>query len=299
MKKLIKPIWIILIILTYTGCEIDNNPIRIVLMESSSPEVFSQDEVKIYVQAVDGDGDKISYSWGSSGGEFKVQKDTAYWIAPNQGGFYNITCKVSDGVGSSDAMSIPVKVLPLTPVPVNGLEWTLEDNGLLNGPNSSNNDNNGINNFWDGLVENAQYGWNITAPYEVANEISQSLQFKVEDSANCGGTNDKEQRGKATANIYINGETPVVLEINFSGIGEAQSAGYDLIEFELNGLVIGSGQAPGGGQGCVSDSVTVIPAAPQTLNPGAHSLIIDFTTNDGLYHVGAYYEIELKLSLEN
>ena len=72
-----------------------------------------------------------------------------------------------------------------------------------------------------------------------------------------------------------------------------------MIEFNLDGDVIGSGQAPGGGLGCASDSVTVIPATPQILDPGPHSLVIDFTTNDGLYHVNAYYEIELKLKLAN
>ena len=34
---------------------------------------------------------------------------------------------------------------------------------------------------------------------------------------------------------------------------------------------------------------------PQLLNPGPHTLIIEFTTNDGSYHVDAYYEIEVKL----
>ncbi len=299
MKKILKSKWIYLTVLINISCEIDNNPIQIILMESSSSEVSSNEVVKFYVQAVDGDGDKLSYSWGSSGGQFMVQRDTAYWTAPNRGGFYNITCKVSDGVGSSDASSLSIKVLALVPVPVNGLEWLLEDNGLTNGPNTSNDDKNGINNFWNGLAGDADYGWNITAPIEAANEISQSLQFKVEDSANCGGSNPDEQRGKATADIQINGETPVVLDIDFSGIGEAQSAGYDLIEFKLNGSIIGSGQAPGGGLGCTSDSVTVIPANQQTLNPGPHSLIIDFTTNDGLFHVDAYYEIKLKLRLEN
>ena len=297
MKRIIKSIYLTFIILIYTGCEIDNNPILIVLMESSSSEVYSSEVVKFYVQAEDGDDDKLSYSWASSAGEFTVQKDTAYWTAPSQGGFYIITCKVSDGVGSSDASSLPVKVLQLVPVPVNGLEWTLEDNGLVNGQNTSNDDKTGVNNFWDGIAENADYGWNITVPDEKNNEVTQSLQFKVEDSANCGGSNSNEQQGKATANIQINGEKPVILEIDFSGIGEAQSAGYDLIEFKLNGSIIGSGQAPGGGQGCVSDSVTVIPASAQTLDPGPHSLVIDFTTNDGLYHVDAYYEIELKLKL--
>jgi len=289
---------ILLVFLTFLficGCEIKNSPIEILSIDSSDSVAFSNEIIKLYVDAEDGDGDKISYSWGSSGGDFTVKKDTAFWTAPNQSGYYNISCKVSDGVGSSDAIHTTIRVHPLNPVPVNGLDWSLNDTGLMSGPNSSNESKNGTTDYWDGLTENSDFGWNISLPDQSNGEVSQSLLFKVEDSANCGGNNPNEQKGKATANIQINGDTPITLDIQFSGIGEAQSAGYDLIEFSLNGVIIGSGEAPGGGLGCTSDSVTVNPAEPQILNPGAHSLVIDFTTNDGLYHLDAFYEVNLKL----
>ena len=286
---------VFLIFLFICGCEIKNSPIEILSIDSSDSVAFSNEIIKLYVDVEDGDGDKISYSWGSSGGDFTVKKDTAFWTAPNQSGYYNISCKVSDGVGSSDAIHTTIRVHPLTPVPVNGLDWSLNDTGLMSGPNSSNESKNGTTDYWDGLTENSDFGWNISLPDQSNGEVSQSLLFKVEDSANCGGNNPNEQKGKATANIQINGDTPITLDIQFSGIGEAQSAGYDLIEFSLNGVIIGSGEAPGGGLGCTSDSVTVNPAEPQILNPGAHSLVIDFTTNDGLYHLDAFYEVNLKL----
>ena len=286
-----------LIFLFLCGCEIKNSPVEILLIESSDSVAFSSDIIKLHVNAEDGDGDKISYSWNSSGGDFTVNKDTAFWTAPTQSGYYNVSCKVSDGVGSSDAKSITIRVYSLTPVPVNGLDWTLSDEGLIDGLNSSNENKNGTNDYWDGLSENSDFGWNITIPKRSNGEVSQSLQFKVEDSANCDGDNPNEQKGQALANIEINGDVPVTLEIQFSGVGEAQSAGYDLIEFSLNGVSIGSGEAPGGGLGCTSDSVTINPADLQLLNPGSHSLLIDFTTNDGLYHVDAYYEVNLKLKL--
>ena len=289
---------ILLVFLTFLficGCEIKNSPIEILSIDSSDSVAFSNEIIKLYVDVEDGDGDKISYSWGSSGGDFTVKKDTAFWTAPNQSGYYNISCKVSDGVGSSDAMHTTIRVHPLTPVPVNGLDWSLNDTGLMSGPNSSNESKNGTTDYWDGFSENSDFGWNISLPDQSNGEVSQSLLFKVEDSANCGGNNPNEQKGKATANIQINGDTPITLDIQFSGVGEAQSAGYDLIEFSLNGVIIGSGEAPGGGLGCTSDSVTVNPAELQILNPGAHSLVIDFTTNDGLYHLDAFYEVNLKL----
>ena len=94
----------------FTSCEIKNNPTEILSMGISDSVAISGDTLKLYCQAKDGDGDDISYSWASSGGTFMVNKDTALWIAPNRSGFYNITCKVSDGVGSSDAKSITVRI---------------------------------------------------------------------------------------------------------------------------------------------------------------------------------------------
>ena len=245
--------------------------------------------------AQDQDKDPLVYSWESSSGSFSVIKDSAVWTAPMEFGIYFISCRVTDNYGASDVATVTINVNPSSPVPVNGLEWTLTDDGLLNGTNSSNENNTGITDYWDGSIENADYGWNVTIQDKTENSISQSLQFKVEDSANCGGNNSKTQNGTAIANIQVTGSEPITLELEFSGIGEAESAGYDLIKFELDGVVIGDGHAPGGGLGCASDSVAVNPASPKSLDPGPHTLIIDFTTNDGQYHVDAYYEIKLKL----
>ena len=280
------------------GCEMENNAVEIISFSASDSVGISGNGIMLYCQAEDGDDDKLSFSWETSSGVFSTRSDSTEWIPPYEEGFYLLTCKVSDGLGSSDARTIPIRVYLPTPVPINGLEWTLTDNGLLDGPNSSNDNNTGVTDYWDGSVENADYGWNVTMQETPDREITQSLQFKVENSENCvDGGNPNEQQGTATANIQITGDSPVNLEIDFSGIGEAQSAGYDLIKFILNGEVIGDGQAPGGGLGCTSDSVLVNPADQQTLEPGSHTLVIDFTTNDGLYHVDAYYEIALKLTV--
>ena len=295
MKRLSHTSFFLALILFTVNCEIENNAVEIISFSASDSVALSGIEIMLYCEAEDGDGDKLSYSWETSSGTFSTRSDSVEWIPPFIEGTYLLTCKVSDGVGSSDAKTLTISVTIPTPVPVNGLDWTLTDDGLLNGPNSSNVENTGVTGYWDGSVENAQYGWNVTKQDTPNREVIQSLQFKVEDSQDCGGENPNTQRGTATANIQITGSSPVNLDIDFSGIGEAQSAGYDLIKFILNGEVIGDGQAPGGGLGCASDSVLVNPADQQTLEPGSHTLVIDFTTNDGAYHVDAYYEIELKL----
>ena len=272
-----------------------NGPVEILSLKASDSLVEAGGLLSLKCVAQDEDKDPLAYSWESSSGSFSVIKDSAVWTAPMEFGIYFISCRVTDNYGASDVATVTINVNPSSPVPVNGLEWTLTDDGLLNGTNSSNENNTGITDYWDGSVENADYGWNVTIQDKTENSISQSLQFKVEDSANCGGNNSNTQNGTATANIQVTGSEPITLKLEFSGIGEAESTGYDLIKFELDGVVIGDGHAPGGGLGCASDSVAVNPASPKSLDPGPHTLIIDFTTNDGSYHVDAYYEIKLKL----
>lgn len=299
MKSLKFIVPIIILFMIISSCEMENNAVEILSFEASDSFGLAGDTIMLYCVAEDGDGDKLGYSWETSSGVFSTKSDSTEWIPPFIEGTFLITCKVSDGVGSSDARTIPIRVEVPTPVPVSGLNWTLTDNGLLGGSNSSNGNNTGVTGYWDGTVEGADYGWNVTEQETPNRQISQSLQFKVENSANCfeSGGNPNTQEGTATANINITGSNAVTLDIDFSGVGEAQSAGYDLIEFSLNGEVIGDGQAPGGGLGCQADSVAVNPAAQQILNPGSHTLVIDFTTNDGQYHVNAYYEIELTLKV--
>ena len=295
MKLFISTASLFFILFFIWSCSRDNGYVEILSFNASDSLVEAGGLISLKCIAQDQDKDALVYSWESSSGSFSVIKDSAVWTAPMEFGIYFISCRVTDNYGASDVATVTINVNPSSPVPVNGLEWILTDDGLLNGTNSSNENNTGITDYWDGSVENADYGWNVTIQNKTENSISQSLQFKVEDSANCGGNNSNTQNGTATANIQVTGSESIILELEFSGIGEAQSAGYDLIKFELDGVIIGDGHAPGGGLGCASDSVAVNPASPQSLDPGPHALIINFTTNDGSYHVDAYYEIKLKL----
>ena len=291
-----KIIIFVLIFFVYFSCEdLYNQGNEISSIVVSDSTVKGGLEVYLKCEASDLDKDKLSYLWECSSGTLQPLADSAIWTAPIDSGIYFITCTVADQYGASSTQSTSIRVTPPNVVPVNGLDWSLTDDGLLAGSNSSNENNTGEVDYWDGTVENADYGWNVTAQTEGDNWLSQSLQFRVEDSQNCDGENPNTQMGTATANIQIEGDSPVTLDIDFSGYGEAQSAGYDLIKFSLNGVVIGDGQAPGGGLGCESAPVTVNPSEPKVLEPGPHTLVIDFTTNDGQFHVDAYYEITIRL----
>lgn len=64
----------------------------------------------------------------------------------------------------------------------------------------------------------------------------------------------------------------------------------------MNGNQVGEAHAPGGGQGCAGMGAVVSdPEPPQQvlLAAGLHTLFIDATTNDPLYHFGAWYRFDL------
>ena len=141
MKRLSYTSFCLALILFTANCEIENNAVEIISFSASDSVALSGIGIMLYCEAEDGDGDKLSYSWETSSGTFSTRSDSAEWVPPFVEGTYLLTCKVSDGVGSSDAKTLTISVTIPTPVPVNGLDWTLTDDGLLNGPNSSNIEN--------------------------------------------------------------------------------------------------------------------------------------------------------------
>ena len=182
-----KKLFIPFLLLIIWSCDDQyNKGNEIISITSSVSEVKGGRTVQLACEATDQDGDKLTYFWESASGSLDQNGDSATWTAPADTGVYFITCTVADDYGASAVGSIAIRVHPPSLVPVSGLEWTLTDTGLVNGPNSSNENNTGITDYWDGTVENADFGWNVTIQEETDSSISQSLQFKVEDSANCG-----------------------------------------------------------------------------------------------------------------
>jgi len=110
---------VLLGLLVIMGCEIENNPVELISLAAidssnqviTSPVCQTGDVMTLYCEAQDGDGDKLVYNWESSSGSLSVDRDTARWTAPNRSGFYHVTCKVSDGVGASDAGNISIRVV--------------------------------------------------------------------------------------------------------------------------------------------------------------------------------------------
>ena len=106
----IKKIAMLLLIFTYS-CEIPNNPVQLLSLTSTHDFAWSGDVVTFVCKAQDSDDDKLSYVWSSPSGDLFTKKDSAFWTAPDTLGFYHVTCKISDGVGSSQIATATVRVV--------------------------------------------------------------------------------------------------------------------------------------------------------------------------------------------
>lgn len=133
------------------------------------------------------------------------------------------------------------------------------------------------------------------APWTVSRSNTR-LHYRVTNSKNCGGPCDSIQAGTATANIRV-GTTPVNMSFVFEGIGERMMPNYELMDFRLDGAIVARGHAPGGWLGC-----DMGPIVQENLGSGPPYLLqantdyvfsCNFTTNDNLYHVGCYYQVDL------
>jgi hypothetical protein len=125
------------------------------------------------------------------------------------------------------------------------------------------------------------------------------VRFNIADSLNCGGTCNITQTGTATATITV-GPVDTYLHLSFSGLAELQDTNYENLSFYLDGTLLASATSQNLNQGCAMGPViqNIIVPGPYFLSAGTtHTLFIDFTTNDPLFHVGSYYEICLNFTI--
>jgi len=135
-------------------------------------------------------------------------------------------------------------------------------------------------------------GQNNGNPWTVSNNGS-GLRIDLEDSENCGGSNENVQSGTAIATITVVGSN-VELGFAFSGIAEMQDSGFENISFYLDDERVASATSPGGNLGCEMGPsvVTYWVNPPYILEAGTHTFLVDFSSGDSLFHVGSYYAAE-------
>jgi hypothetical protein len=135
-------------------------------------------------------------------------------------------------------------------------------------------------------------------PWEITSD-NLNIKYIIENSQNCGGTCGFTQSGTATATITV-GSNDVLMGLDFDGIGETEDAGFERINFLLNNNLIASAESKDLNLGCSSFqpvNKNFIQSPPYLLPAGTtHTLFIDFTTGDPLYHVGCFYEVKLSFN---
>ena len=129
-----------------------------------------------------------------------------------------------------------------------------------------------------GIVGNG--GWQVS-------DGGRRVRFQVEQSTNCGGYNNNTQTGTAIGSINT-GNSSYIFDPILSGIGEVESAAYDLMRLVLNNVLIVRAHAPGGGRGCAPGEPVVtdiIVPPPYVLAANTtHTFSLNFTTNDRFYN---------------
>jgi hypothetical protein len=178
---------------------------------------------------------------------------------------YYVRAYATNGVGTGYGQTETFQTIAL---PVTGLTWTTTVNNPCN-----------------------------PTPWTISNNNTR-IRYDVEDSTNCGGSCSDIQSGTATATITV-GAADVDMDLDFEGVGELQAANYEKISFELDGTEVANANAAGGNLGCQMGPVVknYVVAPPYRLNANtSYTFFIDFTTNDELFHVGSYYEIDISFT---
>ena len=102
---------VVLIVIVIPSCEMKNGPVEVLSIIASDSVTSSGSVVTFKCDAQDVDDDKLTYDWYSSSGDMSSYGDSATWTAPNKSGYFHVSCKVSDGIGASDAKSISIRVV--------------------------------------------------------------------------------------------------------------------------------------------------------------------------------------------
>jgi hypothetical protein len=136
----------------------------------------------------------------------------------------------------------------------------------------------------------APYGWQV-------NNTGLEVRFNIEDSANCGGTNDEIQSGNATGSFVVppGGNT---LTLNLSGLVEHQGSEFDVMVIRVDGVQAMRAESQLLLQGCTMGQPQFSPGSQVqiALSAGVHTVDLEFTTVDSAFHKDAFYLLTLAFS---
>ncbi len=162
--------------------------------------------------------------------------------------------------------------------------WTFTDHGFISGGQEG-----AYRSYTDPLSV-------PSSPWVVSNG-GKTMRLNWENDSNCGvGYNPFKQTAGAITNVKLCDTTTV--NVTWSGYGETEKSSFDVMSFFVNGTLIGSAHAPGGGYDCPGGVGPVVsdPLPPQQviLPAGDYVFQIIASTNDSLFHIGAWYQFDVE-----
>jgi hypothetical protein len=198
-------------------------------------------------------------------------------------GLYNLTYQVTDSCGNKVISNCTMTIASNKPEFAFELPWKLTDEGAIAVGHDGSKRN------YTSATIPAGGLWSVEPD---------NLTLKViwENSLGCpGGSNPNTQ--SATATINMTTTVAQKIGLDWVGIGELQAPNFETMQVYIDGNLIGSAQAAGGSQGCAMGPVISVSNYPNgyVLPAGNHIISITATTNDGEYHVGAYYQFSFTL----
>ena len=148
-----------------------NEQPRIISLGARPEKVLPLESCEITCHAIDPDEDELSYSWSASGGSISGTGMTVNWTAPDSGGHYKVTVRVTDPRGG-EAMSqvtITVGAPPVITSLVAAADWITPSGSVQVTCNATDPDGDELTYEWTAIAGNisgtgAVVNW--TAPQE-------------------------------------------------------------------------------------------------------------------------------------
>lgn len=163
---------VLLSILLYTL--LANHRPAITKLATESEKVPPGGNCQIVFNATDPDGDELSYSWSTNGGEITHQGATVIWTAPYFQGSYNITLTVTDGRGGEDTGYVIITAkanrAPIINSLITDADWALPSGSLQVTCDASDSDGDELSYEWTatgGDISGAGAVVNWTAPQAI------------------------------------------------------------------------------------------------------------------------------------
>ena len=202
---------------------------------------------------------------------------------PKAYGLYNLTYQVTDSCGNKVISNCTMTIASNKPEFAFELPWKLTDEGAIAVGHDGSKRN------YTSATIPAGGLWSVEPD---------NLTLKViwENSLGCpGGSNPNTQ--SATATINMTTTVAQKIGLDWVGIGELEAPNFEKMQVYIDGNLIGSAQAAGGNLDCAMGPVISVNHYPAgyVLPAGNHIISITATTNDGAYHVGAYYQFSFTL----